>query len=146
MDIGLKIKSLRKERKFSVEDLAARIEVSRQTVYDYESGRIKPSSDKIQLLADVFSVPSAELKSLVSDKKSEVQNSASWFQKLVDDLQEEKRRLMDQNERLTRLLELHLGKCEGCPFSTAEVPVFEISTNRESVKESVHEKPARKAA
>lgn len=56
MKIGEKILYLRKKEGMSQEDLAARLDVSRQTVYKWESGAAMPEIAKIRSLAKMFGV------------------------------------------------------------------------------------------
>lgn len=58
MEIGVKINKLRREKKMSAEKLAELIGLSSApAIYSYESGRTKPSIDKIKEIADIFGVP-----------------------------------------------------------------------------------------
>ena len=59
------IKDLRKERRISQEELASRLEVTRQTVSKWELGDSTPDLDKLVLLAELFEI---SLDELVLDK------------------------------------------------------------------------------
>ncbi len=61
MTLAEKILSLRTERGLSQEDLAAKLEVSRQSVSKWETGQSVPDLDKIIKLADLFGVSVDEL-------------------------------------------------------------------------------------
>lgn len=56
MDISEKIKILRNDRNLSQEELAEKLEVSRQTVSKWESGKAQPDSEKVLALARLFEV------------------------------------------------------------------------------------------
>lgn len=55
-NIGIKIKNLRKSRKMTQEDFAARIGVSRSTLSCYEIGQRTPSLKTLQEIADILGV------------------------------------------------------------------------------------------
>lgn len=61
MTMAEKILSLRTERGMSQDDLAERLEVSRQSVSKWETGQSTPDLDKIIKLADLFGVNVDEL-------------------------------------------------------------------------------------
>ena|SRR5690606_9711416 len=56
MPLSDNIKRLRRLRKISVKDLADQLSVSRQTIYDWESGKFEPSPANIDKLAEVLGV------------------------------------------------------------------------------------------
>lgn len=56
MDVGIKIKNLRKSRKMTQEDFALRIGVSRSTLSCYEIGQRTPSLKTLQQIAEIFGV------------------------------------------------------------------------------------------
>lgn len=61
MTLGEKILSLRTARDMSQDDLAEKLEVSRQSVSKWETGQSTPDLDKIIRLADLFGVGVDEL-------------------------------------------------------------------------------------
>lgn len=61
MTLAEKILSLRTERGMSQDDLAEKLEVSRQSVSKWETGQSTPDLDKIIKLADLFGVSVDEL-------------------------------------------------------------------------------------
>lgn len=77
MTLGEKILSLRTARDMSQDDLAEKLEVSRQSVSKWETGQSTPDLDKIIRLADLFGVSVDELvregerPRAVSEKKRE---------------------------------------------------------------------------
>lgn len=56
MNISEKIQILRRDRKWSQDELAEKLEVSRQSVSKWESGKALPDSEKILALAKLFDV------------------------------------------------------------------------------------------
>jgi transcriptional regulator with XRE-family HTH domain len=79
MKIGDKIYKLRKENNLSQEELANKLNVSRQTVSKWELGDSCPDFDKIVPLCDIFNISTEELlrgKDVdKTDSKKEVVNS-----------------------------------------------------------------------
>lgn len=59
--ISEKIKALRKERNYSLEFVAEKIDVSRQTVSKWESGETVPDVIKCKVLADLYEISLDEL-------------------------------------------------------------------------------------
>ncbi len=56
INIGEKLLNLRQEKGWSQEELAEKLQVSRQSISKWESGKTLPDSDKIILLSGLFSV------------------------------------------------------------------------------------------
>lgn len=56
MDLGKNIYNLRIKNGFSQEQLAAKLNVSRQTIYKWESNIAVPRADNIMLLVQVFKI------------------------------------------------------------------------------------------
>jgi transcriptional regulator with XRE-family HTH domain len=54
MEFGNKLYEMRKEKGLSQEELASRLEVTRQTVSKWELGDSTPDLDKLVLLAELF--------------------------------------------------------------------------------------------
>lgn len=67
MEFGNKLYEMRKEKGLSQEELASRLEVTRQTVSKWELGDATPDLDKLVLLAELFEI---SLDELVLDKVS----------------------------------------------------------------------------
>lgn len=63
-EIGIRIRTMRKSRSMTQEDLARSIGQSPSSITMYENGRREPDLETLEALADVFNVP---LASLVSD-------------------------------------------------------------------------------
>lgn len=56
MTLGEKLQTLRQQKGLSQEQLAERLEVSRQSVSKWESGQSRPDMDKLVVLAELFGV------------------------------------------------------------------------------------------
>ena len=57
MSVGTKIKTLRKEHKYTQESLAKKLGVAPTAVSAWERDANKPLMDKIMMMADIFNVP-----------------------------------------------------------------------------------------
>ena len=55
-EIGLRIKTMRKSRNMTQEDLAKAIDQSASSITMYENGRREPSFETLEALADAFNV------------------------------------------------------------------------------------------
>lgn len=64
-ELGLRIRTMRKSRQMTQEDLAKAIGQSASSITMYETGRREPDLETLESLADVFNVP---LVSLVTDQ------------------------------------------------------------------------------
>lgn len=60
---GIQIKRLRKERALTLSQVAAKLGVSKPTVWAWEQGKARPIDERIEALAEVLEVPSTELMS-----------------------------------------------------------------------------------
>ena len=72
-EIGTRIRTMRKSRGMTQEDLARAIGQSASSITMYETGRREPDFETLDALADVFNVP---LVSLVSEDDSSADPSA----------------------------------------------------------------------
>ena len=61
MEFGERLYKLRKERKMTQKELAAKSGISQQAISNTETGRTIPSSETIRLLASVLKVSTSEL-------------------------------------------------------------------------------------
>jgi transcriptional regulator with XRE-family HTH domain len=74
MEFNNKLYELRKQKGFSQEELANRLNVSRQTVSKWEVGESTPDMEKLVAMSDLFEI---SLDELVLDKKEEKKQEAS---------------------------------------------------------------------
>ncbi len=74
MEFNNKLYELRKQKGFSQEELANRLNVSRQTVSKWEVGESTPDMEKLVAMSDLFEI---SLDELVLDKKEEKKPEAS---------------------------------------------------------------------
>ena len=65
--IGLRIRTMRKSRRMTQEDLAKAISQSTSSITMYETGRRSPDYETLEAFADIFNVP---ISALVSDDSS----------------------------------------------------------------------------
>ena len=54
--VGKRITELRKEKNWSQDKLAEKLDVTRQTIYNWESGSVAPTADKLAELSKLFKV------------------------------------------------------------------------------------------
>lgn len=71
MDLGSRIKKLRKENNLSQEQLAEKLNVSRQAISKWESNKAYPDIDNLILLRDIFNVTLDDLIIGGNDTKNE---------------------------------------------------------------------------
>lgn len=62
-----KLKKLRKNKKMSQETLAEKLEVSRQTIYNWENNYYTPKINEILMICDIFE---CELSFLINDNNN----------------------------------------------------------------------------
>jgi AbrB family looped-hinge helix DNA binding protein len=67
--IGMNIRVLRKKQKWSQEQLAEKLNVSRQTVAKWENGEALPDIYKCQILAELFQVSLDQLSRDMSEEE-----------------------------------------------------------------------------
>lgn len=78
MFIGERILKLRKEAKLSQEDVANKLNVSRQTISKWETGESTPDFDKILPLCELFNITTDELiKGVKSEEEKNMNNNYS---------------------------------------------------------------------
>lgn len=94
MEFNNKLYNLRKQKGLSQEELANRLNVSRQTVSKWEVGDSTPDMEKLIAMSDLFEI---SLDELVMDKKSVHVGETSNTSEIVTDLQ--KKVLSDENKK-----------------------------------------------
>lgn len=76
MTKGERIKKLRKEKKLTLDDLAEKLNTTRQTIFKYESDIITNiPSDKIEMMAKIFNVSPAYI---MGWEESEIPVDSQW--------------------------------------------------------------------
>ena len=80
MEFNNKLYSLRKQKGFSQEELANRLNVSRQTISKWEVGESTPDMEKLVAISDLFEV---SLDELVLDKTPEEPEKAEPSEQIV---------------------------------------------------------------
>lgn len=81
MEFNKKIYELRKQKGFSQEELASKLNVTRQTVSKWELGDSTPDMEKLVVLSDLFEI---SLDELVLGKKPELQEQPTKTSKTAD--------------------------------------------------------------
>jgi Predicted transcriptional regulators len=100
MEFNNKLYELRKQKGFSQEELANRLNVSRQTISKWEVGESTPDMEKLVAISDLFEI---SLDELVLDKKEETNPVASEQivkSELYSDIKEHV--LTEDNKKKTR--------------------------------------------
>lgn len=72
MSLGERIQMLRKEKKMSQNDLAEKLDVSRQSVSKWETDTAKPELTKLILMAELFKYPWTSWFQVKSQKEMNV--------------------------------------------------------------------------
>jgi len=85
MEFSNRLYRLRKQNGFSQEELAGRLNVSRQTVSKWEVGDSTPDMEKLSAMSDLFNV---SLDYLVMGKESDPQTSSVTKSEFVTVIQE----------------------------------------------------------
>ena len=88
MKLGDNIQKLRKDLKLSQEQLAEKIDVTRQTISNWELGETSPNPEQLKLLSKALNVSIDELlnndvKSVIIDKVSNTEKLAGIIIKIL---------------------------------------------------------------
>ena len=83
MKLGENILKLRKENKLSQEQLAEKVDVTRQTISNWELGETSPNPEQLKLLSKVLNISIDELlnndiKSVIVEKVSNTFLLSMW--------------------------------------------------------------------
>ena len=76
MDLGEKLFELRKSKNLTQDDVAEKINVTRQTVSKWETNQSTPDFDKIKPLCELYEISADEL--LTGEKKEENNENEEW--------------------------------------------------------------------
>ncbi len=115
LEIGEKISFLRKAKLLSQEELANELKISKQSIFNYESGKRQIPIDVLFNIANFFGVPIADFFNSDLISKSERSYSKSTlkrvpiFAKLNQDL--------ELTENITDYLELPFSLCQNCDYA-----------------------------
>lgn len=99
------IRTIRKNRGFTQEELAARLHVTRQTVSKWEKGYSVPDAELLSRMAEVFEVPVAELLGAPSASPADMEPIVEQLSRLNEQLAVKNRRAA----RIWRVVGLVLG-------------------------------------
>ena len=94
MEFNNKLYDLRKQKGFSQEELANRLNVSRQTVSKWEVGDSTPDLEKLVAISDLFEI---SLDELVLDKAAVSYEETSSKSEVLSELKE--KLLTDENKK-----------------------------------------------
>ena len=91
MNFNEKLQKLRKEKKYSQEELADMLDVTRQSVSKWESGQTYPEMDKLLAICKIFGSTleeltndSIKLNEFAGEKKSKVSDIASSVEEFIE--------------------------------------------------------------
>lgn len=98
MEFNNKLYNLRKQKGLSQEELANRLNVSRQTVSKWEVGDSTPDMEKLIAISDVFDI---SLDELVKDKVPEHNAENTVKSEIISELKEKV--LTDKNKQKAKL-------------------------------------------
>ena len=91
MNFNEKLQKLRKEKKYSQEELADMLDVTRQSVSKWESGQTYPEMDKLLAICKIFGCTleeltndSIKLNEFAGEKKSKVSDIASSVEEFIE--------------------------------------------------------------
>lgn len=99
MNLAEKIIQLRKQKGWSQEELAAQMDVSRQSVSKWESGISMPDIDKIILLSQIFGTTTDYLlKDDVEDSEERDRNEGNQENESPSDVEEKEKRFVSRLE------------------------------------------------
>ena len=77
MSLGERLLELRKSKHLSQEELAYKLDVTRQTISKWETDQSTPDFDKIMPLCELYGITSDELLTGISKEKEEVKEDIS---------------------------------------------------------------------
>lgn len=131
---SLRIRCLRKENNDTQEDLAKYLNTLRTTISAYESGRIVPSYDKIQKIAEKYNVTVDYLMGRTNHKdyninSSNVPDVMEQLSKISDELSSDVTVVMCKGRKLTEK-----EKKKIVPFISSTMNMIEVFTKESSGK------------
>ena len=133
MKLGDNIQKLRKDLKLSQEQLAEKIDVTRQTISNWELGETSPNPEQLKLLSKALNVSIDELlnndvKSVIIDKVSNTEKLAGIIIKISNNLQsylnwfiylQRVKKQQDKWEKSSRIMRhLLLDESQNLPVNT----------------------------
>lgn len=93
IEFGKRLAAFRKEKGFSQQELADMMETSKTTVTNWETGRFKPTWDKLDMLASIFGIHVSALIEgsdavimLVDDEEKEIDLSTVSTEELLREI------------------------------------------------------------
>lgn len=101
MNFSEKVRSLRMKNGFSQEDLAEKLDISRQTVSKWEAGNSFPEIEKLIALSDLFQV---SIDYLLRDKQINV-NSSEDIDRMIIQFLGSSYKMADISHQLVKIME-----------------------------------------
>lgn len=96
------LKTLRKEKGFSQEELASKVHVVRQTVSKWEKGLSVPDAEMLVQIADVFEVPVSRL--LGAALPADEENTPDQRNEIAEQLMKINEQLVIKNNRARKVI------------------------------------------
>jgi transcriptional regulator with XRE-family HTH domain len=106
MVLGMKIKQLRNSKDLTLEQLADKIGLKKQQIWNYENGKSNPPIEKVNLLADFFGVQPSDI--LNNNDESKITSDA-WANELVNELRSEIADCKKREEKLMQMLQMAIA-------------------------------------
>lgn len=110
MDIGERIRQIRKEKDMSIIDLANLTDLSKSTISEIENGKKKPAFETLKKLSFALNIPISKLLDENTDDETILGISKS--EKLVKSLQRAKIQPKEVLDELADFIEIILDKEE----------------------------------
>jgi len=107
--VGLKIKDLRLKNKLSMEELGAKIGVTRSQVSLYELGQSSPNVLMLEKLGKALGVPAAYFLETGSPEEYDVKIVKGLLEKTRDELERMRAKLKKAEAENIKLMRKHLG-------------------------------------
>ena len=133
------LKTLRKEKGFSQEELASKVHVVRQTVSKWEKGLSVPDAEMLMQIAEVFEVPvSRLLGAAVPEPESDAPDQRN---EIAEQLMKINEQLVIKNNRVRKIIKWLIIIFVVIPFALAVLTFLAFSLFRTSgpAQQVVHE-------
>lgn len=130
---GIRLRKARQYRGWTVEELANRIEVTKQAISQYETGRIIPSIDKILEFSRLLKFP---YKFFLQDDYKNLQIGTTYFRSLQ---RTTKKCRVEQIIRMEHVSQLYSMLAHYVGFPTLNLPDFRLFDNPKKAALSLRE-------
>lgn len=108
MKLNEKIYEYRKLNRWSQEELADKLEVSRQTVSKWEVGKAVPELEKLIKLSELFNITVDELvkENIEIVSKEELDNVNNFAKSAEENLKQEEKNIIERNKKAKKILKI----------------------------------------